>query len=154
MKAQAIHKTLISEFMYEHIFKDLEHSKNLFSLTFKLTYQTLRAFISYRSSNISKPQKVFNTRLREGASDKQCTHPKCVAKGKKHSQANCWISHPELKKLHKEKTHQSPNASTSAKKSQKNYQRFAQRDNDKRGSEPKKDEKKDEKRSYKNRKQS
>jgi hypothetical protein len=64
MKAQAIHKNLISEFMYEHIFKDLEHSKNLFSLTFKLTYQTLPAFISYRSSNVTKPQRVFNTSIK------------------------------------------------------------------------------------------
>ena len=97
MKSQVTHKDLIAEFLYEHIFKDIDYSKTLFSLTFETTYRNLRSFISYRGTSPSETTKVFKTNINQGSKDKQCTQPKCNEKRKKHSEANCWILHPELK---------------------------------------------------------
>jgi hypothetical protein len=106
----------------------------MLDLSYETTYRQLDDFLSYAKPNSDHPNpKVFNTHLKQGGKDKQCTHPKCVSKGKKHAEANCWIRHPELKEQHKErfKQNQSPNANTSAKKSSRRNQRNGKRGNPK-----------------------
>ena len=81
MENQPIHQEIISEFMHEYIFKDANDASSILDLTYETTYRQLDDFLSYAKSNSgpSNP-KVFNTKLKQGGKERQCTQPKCIGK--------------------------------------------------------------------------